>query len=365
MSTRPPGTPKQILQITSYPPPRAGWGVRVEFLKRQLEREGHRCVVLNVGRSRTTPSAEYETVLGGLDYLRKVWRYSRAGYVAHVHVNGESPKGFILTLAAELLNLLAGHRCVLTFHAGIAQKYFPRATSPRLAPMYWLMFRIPRAIVCNSEAVKSRIQEYGVAAAKIAVIPAFTRQYLEYEPVSLAPEVEQFYQRFPQVILTYIRIRDGFYLDTLIEGFARLAQRRRDVGLAFCGVSGDVDEALWRDVQARVARLGIAGRICVIPDLGHDEFRVALTRSALYLRTPTSDGVASSVLESLAFRVPVVAAENHNRPPGVVTYRADDAEDMATVLERVIASRAEVIAAIPATEIADTLTSEVRLLLAA
>ena len=121
-----PSTRVKILQITSYPPPRAGWGVRVEFLKKRLESEGHICTVLNLGRSRTIPSPEYETVLGGLDYVKKVWRFSRAGFVVHMHMNGESPKGFVLTLLAECINLLWGRRCFLTFHAGIDQPYFPR-----------------------------------------------------------------------------------------------------------------------------------------------------------------------------------------------------------------------------------------------
>ena len=34
MSASRPFRPAKILEITSYPPPRAGWGVRVEFLKR-------------------------------------------------------------------------------------------------------------------------------------------------------------------------------------------------------------------------------------------------------------------------------------------------------------------------------------------
>jgi hypothetical protein len=74
--------------------------VRVQFLKRHLEQYGHECVVLNIGSSRAIRSPEYETVLGGWDYVRKVWRFSRQGFVAHVHVNGASPKGFVLAILA-------------------------------------------------------------------------------------------------------------------------------------------------------------------------------------------------------------------------------------------------------------------------
>ena len=33
----------RILEISSYPPPRAGWGIRVEYLKKHLEAAGHEC----------------------------------------------------------------------------------------------------------------------------------------------------------------------------------------------------------------------------------------------------------------------------------------------------------------------------------
>ncbi len=47
----------------------------IEFLKKRLEEDGHKCVVLNVGSSRRIPSTEYESVLSGGDLLRKLWRY--------------------------------------------------------------------------------------------------------------------------------------------------------------------------------------------------------------------------------------------------------------------------------------------------
>jgi len=355
-------TPAKILQITSYPPPRAGWGVRVEFLKKRLEAEGHTCVVLNTGRSRTIPSPEYETVMNGVDYVRKVWRFSCRGFVIHMHVNGESPKGFVLCLLAEFINLLWGKRCFLTFHAGVDQPYFPRPKWPILWPMYWVMFAIPRRIVCNSAAVKAKIVEYGVAAEKIVPIPAFSTQYVEREPVELPEHVERFFRRVPQVVFTYIRFRDGFYLDTMIEGFARVAGALPSTGLAICGVSGDIDPVLFNDLESRIDRHKLADRICMIEDLTHPAFLEALTRSALYLRTPTTDGVASSVLESLALGTPVVGSENGTRPAGVITYRAADPDDLACKVIHVLRCRPSIIQAMTSPELNDTLAEETALL---
>ena len=352
----------RILEITSYPPPRAGWGVRVEYVKKQLETEGHDCVVLNLGQARKIPSPEYETVLDGWDYVRKVWRFCRLGFVVHMHTNGDSPKGFVLTLLAEAINLLWGKRCVLTFHAGVDQIYFPRPKYPWLLPMYKVLFGIPRRIVCNNAAVKAKIAEYGVPLEKIVPIPAFSRQYLEYTAADLPAPVEAFYRRFRSVVFTYIRIREGFYLDTLLDGFARVAAECPDAGLAFCGVAGDIDPKLMAQVEDQIARLALADRVCIIDDLDHDRFMTALTRSALYLRTPTTDGVAASVLEALALGVPVVGSDNGTRPEGVVVYDASNAEGLASAVLHVLKDRSRAAAAIGCPKIADTVATEVALL---
>ena len=354
---------RKILQITSYPPPRSGWGVRVQFLKDCLEREGHRCVVLNIGSSRAIPSEEYETVLGAVDYVRKLWRFSRQGYVAHVHANGASPKGFVLAIVAQVVNLVSGRRSFLTFHAGIDQVYFPRPKSPLLLPVFWTLFTLPRTIICNSEGVKAKIAEYGIDPAKIAPIPAFSTQYLE-EPRqdTLPADLEAFFQRFPKVVLSYTKMRSIFYPETLVEGFAELTHRVDDVGLVLCGIAGHMDPGVWPAVQERIARRGISERVLVVDDLSHDAFLVALGRSTVCLRTPVTDGVCASVLEALALGVPVVAAENHNRPAGVITYPATDVGAMARTLEDVLVRREEIVAMLPKPEIRDTLLEEARLL---
>lgn len=353
----------RILEVTSYPPPRAGWGIRVEYLKARLEAEGHTCVVLNIGNSRAIPSTEYETVLGGRDFLQKVWRFSRRGFLVHAHANGDAVKGTVLALVASLVNLLHGRRCVLTFHAGAIQQFFPRHRSWTMAPLYWLLFTIPRQIICNSEAVKTCIQGYGIPARKIAPIPAFSRQYLEFTPAVLPEALEAFYARTPQVVFVYLRLRPLFYPLTLLDAIAALAPRRPDIGFVLCGAwGGHFEPELRAAFEARLEQHQLHERVCILEDLDHDAFLTALQRAALYLRTPITDGVASSVLEAIALGVPVVGCDNGNRPAGVVLYPAEDAAAMAAAVEHVVDHRAEVMATQAQIEIRDTLTDEVELL---
>lgn len=352
----------RILEITSYPPPRAGWGIRVEFLKKRLEREGHECIVLNTGTSRRIPSPEYETVMSGADFFKKTWAFSKRGYVIHAHANGDALKGLLLAIAAELINLFHGRRCFLTFHAGAIQRYFPRHHAWWLVPAFWLLFVVPRRIICNNEAVKRLIQGYGIPEKKIAVIPAFSREYLEYTPAALSPELDAFFDRYRHVLFCYLRMRPLFYPVALVEGFGRVASARPDVGLVICGGMSHGEEALQRAVQESIAAHGLSDRICFVDDLDHDAFLTALQRSSIYVRTPITDGVASSVLESLALSVPVVACENGTRPAGVITYPAEDAARLAAVLLDVVERRELIVAELQSLELPDTLTTEVVLL---
>jgi glycosyltransferase involved in cell wall biosynthesis len=354
----------KILQISSYPPPRAGWGVRVQFLKKHLEADGHECVVLNIGTSRTVPSPEYETVMGGIDYVRKLWRFSRRGFVAHVHVNGASAKGFVLSIIAEIVNLACGRRCFLTFHAGVEQVYFPRPKYPLLFPVFWLLFAIPRWIICNSEEVKAKIVEYGVDPAKVVPIPAFSRQYLETADHPLPADLEAFYRRFDHVIFCYMKMRPLFFPEATMEAVGRLAARRADVGLVLCGIVGHMEEGIWPAVQARLAQADLRDRVHVVDDLSHELFLEALGRASVCLRTHLSDGVCSSVLEALTLGVPVVATENHNRPPGVITYDPDDIDRLVAILDDVLSRREQIVSQLQRPEVRDTLSQEAELLTA-
>lgn len=352
----------RILEVASYPPPRSGWSVRVEFLKKQIEAEGHHCVVLNVGPSRVIPSAEYDSVMGEGDLLRKLFRYSARGFVIHAHANGDSVKGVILALVAELVNLAFGRRCYLTFHAGAIQRYFPRHHAPWLVPLYWLLFTIPRRIICNSEAVRQCIQQYGVSSRKIAAIPAFSRQYLDFTPSTLPSSLEAFFARFPHIVFTYARMRPLFYPLTMIDGMAEVMMRREDVGFVLCGGLSHMDQGLWQEVDARIQSNGIRDRVCFVEDLDREAFLTVLQRSSIYLRTPITDGVASSVLESLALGTPVVASENGTRPAGVITYPVEDSAALAAAVDRTIVNRADVVARMGNVTVADTLSQEVALL---
>lgn len=357
------GAMTRVLQVSSYPPPLSGWSVRIQFLKARLEADGHVCTVLNIGPSRAVPSREYECVLGSRDYLAKLWRFSRRGFRVHAHVNGHSPKGLALALAAVVVNAWWKRRPVLTFHGGAAQSYFPRDRTPMwMYPAFVLLFGAASRIICNSDAVKSGLLGYGVRSDKIVPIPAFSTQYLAFDPVSLPPEIAAFLVARPELVFTYIRLRSVFYPETLMDAFERLAQANPRVGFLICGIGehaeGDAARQFWTRANGPVLK----DRIMVVADLERTTFLTVLAKARVCVRSPTTDGVSSSVLEALALRVPVVASENGHRPVGVITYDAENAQQLAEAVDRVLRDRDRIARELPPVAAEDTLSLEVRIL---
>ncbi|MGH9361114.1 MAG: glycosyltransferase family 4 protein [Thermoanaerobaculia bacterium] len=349
----------KILEISSYPPPRAGWGVRIEHVKRRLEELGHDCQVLNIGKSRKLKSPEYVDCQSGLDYLRKVIRFSRRGYSLHLHLNGDSPKGFLLALLAGLVQLLIlRRRSFLTFHAGAEQRFFPQSRSRLFAPVIRATFALARVIICNSPSVKERIAGYGVPPSRIVPIPAFSRQYLQFRPCPLPPAVEEFYRRRDPVLSSYVFFRPEFFIESLVDAVPRLLRVHPNLGLVILGSDADSEP-----IRRRIGSLGVQEHVLLGGDQPHDEFMTALQRSRIYIRTPKKDGVCSSVLEALSLGVPVVASENGTRPAGVVTFRPDDAEDLARAVLEVLSEHERVRKAIVPPPVADTVQEEIDVLL--
>lgn len=348
----------KILEITSYPPPRAGWGVRVSFLREHLVSQGHDCQVLNIGKSRTTPSRDYVDVQGGWDYLRKVASHLRRGYMVHTHINGDGNKGWGLALAAQVMAKLWHRPCALTFHAGPQQRYFPRQRSRLWVPFFRVIFRLAQVIICNSAAVKDGIREYGVPAGKIHAIPAFSRQYLEFEHVNLGSEVKAFLRAHSPCLTVYFFLRPEFYIESFLEALGRLAGRLPELGVVAVGMDTQSPE-----FDRMLRKAGVEGCVFRAGDLDHDSFLALLSDADFYVRTPAKDGVCSSVLEALSVGTPVIASQNGHRPASVVTFVADSAQSLADELETAWRRYADVTAALVKPAVEDTVEVEADLLL--
>jgi len=324
----------KILEIGSYPPPFSGWSVRIKYIRDAFREAGDLCEVLNLGKNRKIKSPEYIDVQGGRHYLKSLLRMRLKGYCFHIHVNAQAVKGPILGLMAHLVSLLSFSRAALTFHGGLQQLYYPKQNAGKMYPVIWLNFFLANVIVCNDEAIKRKIVRYGplIDAKKVHPIPAFSKQYLNYQITPLSEKIESFSQNKESLIVSYIVLRNGFYIETLLDFLADLNE---NVGVILTGI-GVIEDGEVSDLYQKLLDFETKGRVLLAKSLDHNGFLSLLARADIYLRTPTSDGVASSVLEALSVGTQVLASENGRRPKGVVTYSASDAKDMRDKLDYIL-----------------------------
>lgn len=323
--------PARILQIGNYPPPVCGWAMQTKGLVEEIRRRGNMCQVLNLNENRKRRSSEYIDVQNGFDYLRKLTCFALNGYRFQVHVNGQSRHGYMLALIAAILGRLAGQPVALSWRGGLQQKYFPRQEGW----VYWafkLLFRLAGQISCNNEAVKHAIEQYGVAAQRVAVIPGFSKQNLAFQTTPLAREIEVFLESRHPVFFCYVSARPEYRLPALREAMLQFRRRHPEAGFIWLGFPSKELPAANEFVASWPAPERQS--LLLLGNLTHDEFLTLLSRCFAYIRTPVCDGVAASVLESLALGIPVIASENGHRPTNVTTYREGDAADLCAKLIR-------------------------------
>ena len=343
------GMEKRILEIGNWAPPVRSWSMSLVGLRKELEARSWDCQVMNLNENRRVRSPEYIDVQSGADYFWKVLRHVWRGYAVHVRVNGETKKGYFLALAAMLLARLSGRPALLTYGGGHQQSNFPVPKRSLRHRAFSLLFRIPHRIYCNSEAVKSVLLTTGIPSERVEPIPHFSTYYVEFSPTPLPVEVEEFYRSHDGVFFSYICFRKEFALDFLAEAIRRFREAFPRAGFLLVG---PWDREMDR-MNTFVKEQRIADAVCVLASVPHDTFLTLLSRSLAYIRTPVTDGICSSVLESLKLKVPVLAADNGTRPVGTLLWKEGDLESLLKLMTEASRHHAAMVAAIPRIEIED------------
>ncbi len=340
---------KRILQIGNWPPPVCSWTMSLVELRTELETRGWDCVVMNLNENRRVKSPEYIDVQSGWDYGTKVLRYVFRGYAVHVRVNGESRKGYLLALAALGLARLFFRPALLTYAGGHQQSFFPAPAGSFRHWAFAFLFRFPHRIFCNSDQVKRALLTTGVRQEAVVPIPHFSTQHLEYTAVPLPADIEDFYRQHRAVFFAYVCLRKEYALEFLAETIRRFRELHPDIGFMLAGVRDREMEAM----HAFIAKHELEAATCVVGSVPHDLFLTLLGRSQAYIRTPVTDGICSSVLESLTLKTPVLASENGARPAGVELWKEGDMSSLLSLMEEAIGHRDVLVSRIPKIEVED------------
>jgi glycosyltransferase involved in cell wall biosynthesis len=340
---------KRILEIGNWPPPVCSWSMSLVGLRKELEARGWDCQVMNLNENRRVRSPEYIDVQNGWDYFSKVFRLVWRGYAVHIRVNGETKKGYILALTALMLARLAGRPALLTYGGGHQQSYFPAPKGSLRYMAFWLLFRVPQRIYCNSEKVKQVLLTTGIPAERVEPIPHFSSYYVQFTPTPLPAQVEDFYRRHDGVFFSYVCFRKEFALDFLAEAMRRFHDAFPGIGFLLVGPwDREMD-----DMKTFLKEQKLEDAVCVLGSVPHETFLNLLSRSLAYIRTPVTDGICSSVLESLKLKVPVLCADNGARPAGTKLWREGDLDGLLALMSEAVKNHPAFVAEIPEITVED------------
>ncbi len=334
---------KRILEIGNWAPPVCSWSMSMVGLRRELASRGWDCRVMNMNENRRVPSCEYIDVQDGWNYLVKVVRNIRDGCMVHTRVNAESTDLYILAFVALLVARLWRRPALLTYGGGHQQTYFP---APRLSWRHFafsLLFRLATRIYCNSDAVKKVLLATRIPSGRILPIPHTSAYYAEFSPAPLPAGVDEFFRRHDGVFFSYVCYRKEYALDFLAEVIRRFRALYPNIGFLWLGP--------WEREMAPMREFlqtqKIVNAVHLMGSVAHGAFLNILSHSIAYIRVPMTDGVCSSVLESLKLKVPVLASDNGTRPAGTLLWTQGDVESLLSLMKETVENRQKLVTQIP------------------
>jgi len=327
---------RKVLMVGPYPPPEGGWSTAIREEREELEKRGTICRVLNLGANRQVPSDRYICVRNGPDLFARLIQYGLSGYLFRLHMNGDSLKGMRLILVVSLIAALCLRRPCLSFHAGVSQTYFPHGNRKMLGIAWKIIFGIPKIVICDNDEVRDIIAAYRRGGRGVYGVSPFSSRRVAYTPAAPRPEIEAFLRAHSPVIFSYFAYRPEYEIGMLFDAVRRLRERYGSIGLLAVDDRSHPDPASVEEARGYMEDDRLESAVLKTGEVCRDEFLTLMNRSDIHVRTPLTDGVCSSVLESLYLGVPVVAADNGSRPEGVVTYDGGSIDDMVSAIARAI-----------------------------
>src|SRR5437899_4471057 len=149
--------PRKILLVGPYPPPYGGLSVKLQQWQQQLQQtRGWTCEVLNISEKRAEPLAGAQPVHGRIDFLRKLTRYARQGYLIHLFTNGHNFKSWLSALACALAGCFNHRRTVLVFGSGNLPVFIQKS-GPLALIVAGAALGLSGEIVCRNDEMRDAI----------------------------------------------------------------------------------------------------------------------------------------------------------------------------------------------------------------
>jgi len=221
----------------------------------------------------------------------------------------------VLFVPAHVLPLLHPQRSVVTVH-DLGYLYHPEAHTrwDRWYLQWSTSYNVhhARRVIADSQATKRDLIKYCSAAPdEIHVIyPGHDRSLAPVRDLSRLAAVRERYG-LPSTYAIHVgTLQPRKNLSTLLDAFATVAQKHRNLNLALVGKKGWLYEPLYAQAQ----RLGLEQRVHFTGYVPRDDLPALLSAARLFLLPSLYEGFGLPVLEAMACELPVICSNVSSLP---------------------------------------------------
>ena len=321
----------KLLLVGPYPPPFGGISATVHDLYQFLRKQaGVDVSVMDIGENRHVEGTDHIRVTGVVDFVMKVCRFARKGFVVHLETNGHNSKSWQSALVCAIAGLFNGHRTIVAFGSGMLPDYLSKCT--------WLQRMVVKLtvrwagwLICRNEEMVQALCAHGALRDKVLVVPGFVG-LAGRSPQPIPAEVDRFCRAHDPVLGVAALLSPEYGLPLALQALAEIRNSYFTAGLVVVGIGPEARDTLTdlKPIQEHVLLAGV-----LPPDVALG----VMGRLNVFLRPTYFDGDSVSVREAMALGVPVVASATGTRPNVVETFPVGDKEALCQKVVEVLARR--------------------------
>src|SRR5438552_3377790 len=325
--------PRKILLVGPYPPPYGGLSVQLQQWQQQLQQtRGWTCEVLNISEKRAEPLAGAQPVHGRIDFLRKLTRYARQGYLIHLFTNGHNFKSWLSALACALAGAVNHRRSLIVFGSGNLPG-FVHECGPVARAVAKMTVRLSGQIVCRNEEMLDALLGLGVDRRKVSIVSGYYGTFDQSEELPIG--IEQFLAEHRLAVGAMATTLSPEYgVPLLLDAVQQLHREYPKLGVVLMGIGEQEKIRLRIPDQVDVYLAGA---------LPNPVAMAVMSRLSVFIRPTLFDGDSRSVREALSLGIPVVASDTGLRPDGVKLFAKGDAAQMTAAIRETIESAETVV----------------------
>lgn len=326
-----------VLLIGAYPPPYGGNSIHIQRLHRLCKVKGMDCVVLNPYRGFSNLNEEDVIEFRGnavfriLNLISSLRKFSRNEYrIVHIHVTALEKFRYV---GIPILLACRGFKKVLTIHGGDFIEVYEKGNFLRRRLIQYLVSRFDKIITVNNEQKEFLITEFGIAAQRVVIIPAFlppllNRNFTFSESANLIFEVTKLRSKFDKLGLVagYILPLYGFH--DVLDALNSVRKLGVKLGLIFVFYT-ESDKKYESQLMERINK--ISG-VLILRDIKPEAFIEILKYCDVFIRPTYLDGDSIALREAIYLGKQVIASDCVKRPDGCVLFKLGDTDDLARKL---------------------------------